>query len=281
MVGSHFLMTIGPWLRTSGERGKPMADGLEARVMRLERENRAMKRGALLALVVVGGVMLMGQTQGPKVSEEIRARKLCVVDEAGKPRAVLSVTGDGPELVLLDEDENARAKFTSDKVSSSLDLCDKAGFTRISLTSDDPDEDGPRLVLLDERLRLRAFLHNGKDGPGLSLLDERGHVSAALSMDKERPGLSLYADPEHTSASFSISKDGPVLGLFGQEGSRGAILSAANGGPSLNLYDPAGYSAILGGTTLVTPATGTTTNRSAASLVLFDSKKSVIWDAPR
>jgi hypothetical protein len=51
-------------------------------------------------------------------------------------------------------------------------------------------------------------------------------------------------------------------------------------GDALRLSDPQGFSASFGVTDLITPSTGETHKTSAASLVLFDKKKSVIWKAP-
>lgn len=69
---------------------------------RLERQNRIMKRVMFLALAVVSGLALMGQAPVPKVSDELRTRKLVVVDEAGKELAVLAAPKDGPSLDLSD-----------------------------------------------------------------------------------------------------------------------------------------------------------------------------------
>jgi hypothetical protein len=168
-----------------------MRDDLEARVKRLERENRRMRRGAILALVLAGGVVLMGQAQGPRVSDEVRTRRLSVVDETGQVRASIFM-GTG---VLA----------------------------------------GPELQLADETGQVRAALGVPKAGPVFSLIEESGRVS------------------------ISVLKDGPCLGLS----------------------DEAGFSAVLGAAALVTPKTGTTIKRSAASLVMFDSEKNAIWTAPK
>ena len=50
-----------------------MADGLEMRIERLERQNRRLKAAVLVPLVLAGGVVLMGQASPPAVSELVRA----------------------------------------------------------------------------------------------------------------------------------------------------------------------------------------------------------------
>jgi hypothetical protein len=49
---------------------------------------------------------------------------------------------------------------------------------------------------------------------------------------------------------------------------------------NVGLFDENGFEAELGRTDLVTPRTGETQKRSAASLVLFGKDKNVIWKAP-
>jgi hypothetical protein len=86
---------------------------LETRVERLERENRKLKRGAVLALVVGAGVILMGQFSGPRVSERLTTRDLVVVDESGRPRIALQSTQGGALVTLSDEAGRNRIIFDS------------------------------------------------------------------------------------------------------------------------------------------------------------------------
>jgi hypothetical protein len=85
-------------------------DNLAVRIEQLERENRRLKRGALAALAVVGGLVLMGQATGPTVSDEVRTRKLVVVDEAGKEsRAGRIGQGRAPAAVVRRNGERGDA----------------------------------------------------------------------------------------------------------------------------------------------------------------------------
>ena len=60
----------------------------------------------------------------------------------------------------------------------------------------------------------------------------------------------------------------------------GAGLFMSNAGPQVFLYDREGFQTTIGTTDLVTPRTGETHKTSAASLVLFDKDKKVLWKAP-
>lgn len=128
-----------------------MEDGLEARVEKLERENRNLKRGGLVALVLGGIAVLMGQTSLPKVSDEVRTRVLVVVDEAGNRRASLGTSKDETALVLFDDAGVRRAKVAA-------------------------SSDTPGLWFFDEAGRQRAILGTAKDGPILALADEAGKM---------------------------------------------------------------------------------------------------------
>jgi hypothetical protein len=48
----------------------------------------------------------------------------------------------------------------------------------------------------------------------------------------------------------------------------------------LKVYDREGFATTLGTEVLLTPRTGETHKTSAASLVMFDKDKNVIWKAP-
>lgn len=96
----------------------------------------------------------------------------------------------------------------------------------------------------------------------LALYDEKGQVSEMLDDD---------------SISFlksHISLGSGALSIGDQN--IGVVVSPY----SVNLFDEQGFEATLGRRALVTPRTGETQMRSAASLVMFDKNKNVIWKAP-
>lgn len=78
---------------------------LDIRVARLERENRRIKRLGLMALVVTGLIITLGQAR-PQQPDVIRATKFVLVDDNGQQRATLGIENGGPALVL--EDTNGR-----------------------------------------------------------------------------------------------------------------------------------------------------------------------------
>ncbi len=131
-----------------------------AELSRLRQRNRRLLRGGFLVagLVALAFILLdtgrpvqarKGATTAHTVHKESGAKRFVVVDDKGKPRAILGMNQEGPGLALLDEKGNVRASL---------------GLT----------EAGPVLALLDEEGRSRAVLRATKEGPGLALLDENG-----------------------------------------------------------------------------------------------------------
>lgn len=96
----------------------------------------------------------------------------------------------------------------------------------------------------------------------LAFYDEKAEVSGMVDDD------SIGFVKSHVSLA------GGVLSLGDQNA--GIVVSPY----SVGLFDEQGYQAMLGRSALVTPRTGETQMRSAASLVMFDKNKNVIWKAP-
>ena len=134
-----------------------------------------------------------GAHGGAAVVNEVRARRLVLVDAAGRERAVLRMVEDAPGLVLRDA----------------------AGKTRAVL---DVDEDGPGLALFDAAGKGCAGLGVHKDGPVLRLFDVDGKTRAGLGVHKSGSGLYLYDESGKTRAGLAVNADGPGLALFDAAG---------------------------------------------------------------
>jgi hypothetical protein len=96
----------------------------------------------------------------------------------------------------------------------------------------------------------------------LALYDEKEQVSGVVDVDS----ISFFKS--------HVSLGSGALSIGDQNA--GVVVSAY----SVGLFDEQGYEATLGRRALATPRTGETQMRSAASLVMFDKKKNVIWKAP-
>jgi hypothetical protein len=146
-------------------------------------------------------------------------------------------------------------------------------------------------VLKDANGAVRARLGMGlvfpsKEGPGLVLYDERGleRVSVATSEQQAK----IYLTNGGSIASFTASS--MWAGLPGEDGSgvaatgpAGVVRINLNGplinGPQIGLQDKEGYETHTGKTDLVVTKTGKTEQTSAASVVMFNKEKKVLWSA--
>lgn len=131
---------------------------LRTRVQRLERRMRVAVAGWVVSVVVV---VLLGVAVQQAVSqtEVLRARRIEVVDAAGRRRIILEVLPDG---------------------TSGLSLWDAAGQARIALTV---LPDGPPSVGLGDGVLSRILLTVLPDGtPGLSLRAAAGRTGISLSL---------------------------------------------------------------------------------------------------
>jgi hypothetical protein len=145
---------------------------LSATVLGLKRERWLWRVG----LAVAAGFILIGAGSGTSVIDELRARKIVVVDGDGKTRALLDVFPYGPELVLFDAQGDARAWLTVTTGGPALVLYDPEGEERAALTA---YSGAPELVLYDAQGKRRAELSlPKKDKAGAGERRPSGSVGA-------------------------------------------------------------------------------------------------------
>jgi len=159
---------------------------VEARLEKLEQQNRRLKFvGIVVVLFAVAG-LLMGQAL-PR-SRTIEAEEIVLRDSAGTPRAVWSLKPDGaPTLAFFDPTGKARA-WLGVKAGGSpyLLFADQGGKPRAGLTV--KDDGSPDLTLIDLAGNPRALLQVPSDGQaGLALYDHLGR--ARLGVSVSRSGL--------------------------------------------------------------------------------------------
>jgi len=179
---------------------------INARLEKLERENRRTKKIGIVAIVFASVLFVSGQAKTNKVVE---ANEFRLVDNSGNLRASLDITHGQAELQ----------------------------FSSLSVKPD---------VILGA---------DAKGGPFLIMGRGTGKGTASLT-----PEAFLL---DGSSGKFNI--------LLGNEGGEG---------PSLTIEDNEGYSSVLGSSNLVQTKTGKKEQTPAASLVLFDKDKRVLWSAP-
>lgn len=213
---------------------------ISERLLKLEKQNRTLKRIGAAALVVAASILLMGQAASKKTVE---ANEFIVKDAGGHVRARLAMNqkGDAAEIALLDASGARRVTLDGGSVPG-LTVYDAGGMERGSFV--ELPQGGAFIQLWDDETpyQAQAML----DTAGLSLLGRRGN--AMLKDD----GLSFHV------------------------GNTRAVLGPGR----LSISDDAGFEASLGKSKLVTPLSGEKHETSAASLILFDKDNKVIWKAP-
>jgi hypothetical protein len=84
--------------------------GLTTRVEDLERQNRRLKRGLVAAGVVALGVAAMAQVV--PLPDEVRTRRLVLIDQDGELRAEMASPNGVPVLTLRDAAGNVLVRLT-------------------------------------------------------------------------------------------------------------------------------------------------------------------------
>jgi len=217
-----------------------------ARLERVERENRWMKRAGLAGLLAAACVLVMGQAR--PAARAVEAQSFILQDASGAKRAELvleaGAPGSEPSPVLRFLD--AKGGDTLSMSSTRLELAGKADL-------------GPDILLDDAKGSPRADLGLQHGLPFVVLNDEKGIV-------REQMGFSEGGEP---ILAINDEKAAPRVGL-----------GFSNGRPSISVMDSRGFSAVLGNTSLVTTSTGAERETSAASLVLFGPDGTLLWSAP-
>jgi lipopolysaccharide export LptBFGC system permease protein LptF len=139
---------------------------VEERLQRLEKEVRTWRRVGVGALLVAGATFLMAAKPAPQVSEELRARKFTLVDEAGEVRGGMGVIPAGNDFL--------------------------SGATTLGLTN---GKSRVMLVVMKDQSELRMFRDDAKntvhlrsgDKPTLMMID--GQRKRALTLGVSDKGV--------------------------------------------------------------------------------------------
>jgi hypothetical protein len=239
-----------------------------ARLTRVERENRRLRQIALSLFLVVGIVLLMGQT---RPNRTIEAEQFILKDSNGRMRARLGMqTPDMPTLVFTDPKGLQLVSLGAGE-NPSLNLCKGSCENQQVWVGTYPNG------------LFGVALYGKEDGTPLHGLQ------AALGVVKGVPGLNLYGKEQGENASLDLEM-GPRLELNAAEGTLSFIkgsmfLSDPNGNESLgqgsvSVGDKQGFRTTIGTTELESPRTGGTGKTSGASIILADKAGKVLWSAP-
>lgn len=187
-----------------------------ARLGKLERQNRWLKRVGLAVLLGAAATLLMGQASPKRI---LTAQEYLLLDSRSEVRARLWMSPAGPSLVFYDMNGQGRTVV---------------GFL------DSGPVPGPNVILNDMNERPRASLHVYPEGTGLMLFDQLTNPRLWLSIGD--------AQPAGASKSAIPIPEGPTLRFFDGNGtarvavgqstetnSAALTLQDANGNPRIDL----------------------------------------------
>jgi hypothetical protein len=225
----------------------PPTDGqgtMLARIEKLEKENACWRRIGALIVLIASAVLLMGQAKQGAIPWQKQVLRVGTV-QANRievlPEGVLFPKGFGPVPVI---------RLIGSPVGAELTLFDGNGKARVSLS-------GSLGVLQMGELESDNIGYVGLANPGRTVTLSGFGGSGTLVLN-DKTGKQ--------TADLGASDSGPVLNLISDH-------------PRLLVGRNDGYSTVIGSTSLLSRATGKTSESSAASVVLFDPKGNVTWSA--
>lgn len=158
-----------------------------ARLERLEAQNARWRRGAALLALLLGACLAALSTRAlapayaaPPAAQDLTARRLQIVDDAGKARMLLRVGDSGPTITLFDADTKPRAIWAlDDKLGAKLSSISAAGKPQMTVGL---HKGTPSLYLYDanSKVRYAATISKKKDKSFVFLFDKDGKVEAKL-----------------------------------------------------------------------------------------------------
>ena len=154
---------------------------LAARVSMLERSNRNHK--VILSVLVAAAAACA--TLAAAGDQIVTARAVHLLDDDGKPRVLLSVRAG---LSILDAQRRPRAVLSLDGEGPGLALYGET--SQVGMIAN-VNRDGPALTMRDNQGRTRAMLAAIDQGPGLILWDTKDRESAALVVHGSGGSLTL------------------------------------------------------------------------------------------
>ncbi|MCP4611075.1 MAG: hypothetical protein GY845_20390 [Planctomycetes bacterium] len=121
------------------------------RLHKLEKQNKYMKLGGLAIVLLVVTTLLTGASKKPDVAEEIRAKKIVLVNERGKDVIVMENLKDSSQIVMFDSKANERLSLSSMDSGPLLYMYDSKGKKRLSLSSSDDDDNGGCMAICNKK----------------------------------------------------------------------------------------------------------------------------------
>jgi len=136
-----------------------------------------------------------------------------------------------------------------------------------------------RFVLKDSDGSVRGWMGTIGKGSELNLGNVNAQPMMRLVVSTDASDLHFFGSRK-SGMNLGLDSGTPDISMVGAEGSGEAGIAFEKEGPALTLRDASGFAAIVGRADLEKRADGAARTTSAASIVLLDNAKKVIWQTP-
>jgi hypothetical protein len=136
-----------------------------------------------------------------------------------------------------------------------------------------------RFILKDSDGNVRGWMGTIGKGSELSLGNVNAQPMMRLIVSTDASDLHFFGSRK-SGMNLGLDSGNPDVSMMGAEGNGAARITFGKNGPALTLEDAKGFSAIMGKAQLEKPASTGDHHTSAASIVLLDKDKKVIWQTP-
>lgn len=181
---------------------------------RSRRRNRFLVTGAILALGAAG-LIFWASMQGEataqfrdepareeaEVADEIRARKIFLVDEQDQKRIEMNVDDEGPKITLFDHNEKERVVLGIINNAGLFGIVDENEYFRIGIGS---HNNSSTLVMGDSEGNIRVSIDVENGETAANLFDRNDNLRASLVVDDDDAELTLTGDDQ----KYVISSEG-------------------------------------------------------------------------
>ena len=138
---------------------------IQARLEKLEKENRRIKKMGVVAMALASVLFISGQAKTNKVVE---ANEFRLLDASGKERATLHVFRGQPELFIRSLNGESDVLLGTDTSGPFLTMGPLTGKATVTFRPDNLSLEGPAG-------KLRIALNHEAGGPNLTIEDNEGY----------------------------------------------------------------------------------------------------------
>lgn len=182
---------------------------IDARLEKLERENRRMKKVGIVGIVFASVLFFSGQAKTNKVVE---ANEFRLLDASGKERATLHVFRGQPELFIRSLNGESDVLLGTDTSGPYLIMGPVTGKATVTLNPNNLSLEGPVG-------KLRLALNHEAGGPNMTIEDNEGYSTCSRkvrpSSNKDRK---KGADASGITRVFRQRQERAVVGSLIQRG---------------------------------------------------------------